>query len=84
MKGHRPAYFAGHRGMRECPVYDRYALRAGASIAGPALIEERESTCVIGPGDRATVDARSIVVINVGSAAMSGYDRLASASCGTG
>ena len=26
-------------------------------IEGPAVIEERESTCVLGPGDRATVDA---------------------------
>ena len=28
------------------------------SIAGPALIEERESTCVITAAQRVTVDAR--------------------------
>ena len=42
----------------ECEVLDRYALEAGTTIEGPAVIEERESTCVLGPGDRATVDAR--------------------------
>jgi N-methylhydantoinase A len=27
-------------------------------VIGPALIEERESTCVIGPGDVVRVDTR--------------------------
>jgi len=31
-------------------------LKAGATIQGPALIEERESTCVITPGNHARVD----------------------------
>ena len=42
----------------ECEVLDRYALEPGAVIEGPAVVEERESTCVLGPGDRATVDER--------------------------
>ena len=42
----------------ESPVLDRYGLAAGTTIEGPAVIEERESTCVLGPGDRATVDER--------------------------
>ena len=41
----------------ECEVLDRYALEPGAIIEGPAVIEERESTCVLGPGDLGTVDA---------------------------
>ena len=41
----------------ECEVLDRYALEVGTTVEGPAVIEERESTCVLGPGDRATVDA---------------------------
>ena len=41
----------------ECEVLDRYALEPGTAIKGPAVIEERESTCVLGPGDQATVDA---------------------------
>jgi N-methylhydantoinase A len=31
-------------------------LPPGAAVAGPALIEERESTCVIGPRDTVRVD----------------------------
>ena len=42
----------------ESLVLDRYGLAAGTTIEGPAVIEERESTCVLGPGDRATVDER--------------------------
>jgi N-methylhydantoinase A len=57
-KGTRRAYHPGEQRMTEWPVYDRYALRPGASVAGPALIEERESTCVVGPADRVTVDER--------------------------
>jgi N-methylhydantoinase A len=44
-------------------VYDRYALAPGAVFEGPALVEERESTCVVGPGARVTVDAfRNLVI----------------------
>jgi N-methylhydantoinase A len=53
-KGTRQAYFAGR--YLPTPVYDRYGLGLGAIIDGPALIEERESTVVIGPGERVQVD----------------------------
>ncbi len=53
-KGSRQAYFAA--GYVTTPVYDRYGLGVGAVIDGPALIEERESTVVIGIGDRVQVD----------------------------
>jgi N-methylhydantoinase A len=54
IKGTRTCHFAGE--PSEASVYNRYALTPGQSIIGPALIEERESTCVITPGNRATVD----------------------------
>jgi N-methylhydantoinase A len=57
LKGHRRAYFAEAGDYRDCPVYDRYRLRPGELVIGPALIEERESTAVIGPDDRVAVDA---------------------------
>jgi N-methylhydantoinase A len=65
LKNSRPAYFPKQAGFVECPVYDRYALTAGARIAGPALIEEREATSVIGPGDSAFVDLRGNLVISI-------------------
>jgi N-methylhydantoinase A len=57
LKGTRQAYDPTRGGLAAWPVYDRYALAPGARVAGPALIEERESTCVIGAGDSVTVDS---------------------------
>ena len=54
-RGTRKVLFASH-GWRECGVYDRYRLAAGARFSGPALIEERESTCVVGPDTVVSVD----------------------------
>jgi N-methylhydantoinase A len=52
----RPAWFGEPGAFVDTPVYARARLRAGDEIAGPALIEEAESTAVIGPGATATVD----------------------------
>ena len=54
-KGTRPVWFPEADGFVETAVYDRYALRAGESVDGPAVFEENESTLVIGPGGRATI-----------------------------
>ena len=43
-------------------MYDRYALTPGMVFAGPAIIEERESTTVVGPGARIRVDAGRTLV----------------------
>ena len=66
LKGKRPAYFPEQGGFVETPVYDRYRLAEGDRIGGPAIIEERESTAVIGPGGEASVDARLNLVVSVG------------------
>ena len=55
LKGTRPVWFPEANGLLETSVYDRYALRPGDSVAGPAVFEETESTFVIGPGGRAVV-----------------------------
>jgi N-methylhydantoinase A/oxoprolinase/acetone carboxylase beta subunit/N-methylhydantoinase B/oxoprolinase/acetone carboxylase alpha subunit len=65
-KGTRAAWF--DRGFVDTPVYDRYALAPGAHVAGPAIIEEREATTVIPPGDSVTVDVSGTLVIDVGVA----------------
>jgi N-methylhydantoinase A len=56
LKGRRPAYMPELDGFAEVPVYDRYRLAPGAAFAGPAIVEERESTVVLGPGARARID----------------------------
>jgi N-methylhydantoinase A len=61
-KKHRAAYFPEARGYVETPVYDRYALGPGVRLAGPAIVEERESTTVIGPGARITVDEHRTLI----------------------
>ncbi|MGL5734592.1 MAG: hydantoinase B/oxoprolinase family protein, partial [Beijerinckiaceae bacterium] len=65
VKGQRTAWFDG--GAVQANVYDRYALTSGDEIAGPAIIEERESTTVIAPGDRITVDFSMNLRISVGA-----------------
>jgi N-methylhydantoinase A/oxoprolinase/acetone carboxylase beta subunit len=64
-KGERPAYFPERGGFVETPVYDRYALTAGTAIMGPAIVEERESTTVLPPGARATVDAYANLMVSL-------------------
>jgi N-methylhydantoinase A len=63
-RGIRRALFEGH-GWCECAVYDRYRLAPGAAFAGPALVEERESTCVIPPGAQVSVDKHRNLVIEL-------------------
>ena len=56
LKGQRSAYFPELDGYYPTPVYDRYKLAAGGEVRGPAIVEERESTVVIGPRGVARVD----------------------------
>ena len=65
IKGRRRAYFPETGGWIECPIYDRYNLPAGLAIAGPAIVEERESTSVLPPGTVATVDDYANLVVTV-------------------
>jgi N-methylhydantoinase A len=55
-KGARPAYFPELGGMAATPVFDRYRLGPGMAFEGPAIVEERESTLIVGPGARCHVD----------------------------
>jgi N-methylhydantoinase A len=80
-KGARPAYFGEAEGFVETPVFDRYRLGPGAVIAGPAIIEERESTIVVGPGSRARIDELLSVVVELARAPA---DRLAISETGRG
>ncbi|MDB5396456.1 MAG: N-methylhydantoinase [Rhodospirillales bacterium] len=43
-------------------VYDRGSLAAGQTMAGPAIIEERETTIVVPPGWDATIDPLGCVI----------------------
>lgn len=56
LKGERRAYSARAGDFVAHRVYDRYRLAPGAVLAGPAIIEERESTIVVGEDARARLD----------------------------
>jgi 5-oxoprolinase (ATP-hydrolysing)/N-methylhydantoinase A len=66
-KGTRAAWFEG--GFVDTPVYDRYALAPGTQLAGPVIIEEREATTLVPPGDTMIVDATGTLAITIGVAA---------------
>ncbi|MGH3746888.1 MAG: hypothetical protein ACRDT8_05755, partial [Micromonosporaceae bacterium] len=55
-------------GLVETKVYRRTDLAAGATIAGPAIIEEKESTTLLLSGDRVTVDPTSNLVVEINGA----------------
>jgi N-methylhydantoinase A/acetone carboxylase, beta subunit len=63
VKGTRPAFFAEAGGFVETPLYDRSRLAPGSVFAGPAIVEEVDSTAVIGPGTTVTVDAYANLVV---------------------
>lgn len=65
LKGSRVVYLSESRPEEKCLVYDRYSLRPGARIEGPALIEERECTVFIGPHAEAMVDSHLNVVMQI-------------------
>jgi len=62
-KGTRQVYMAATRSYEDVPVFDRYALKAGDTFAGPAIFEERESTVVAGPGATCTVDDQGTLIM---------------------
>ncbi|SDU70557.1 hydantoinase/oxoprolinase family protein [Jiangella alkaliphila] len=57
----RPVDFGD--GWADTPVYDRAALGAGDTIAGPAVVEEFGSTVPVHPGFRAVVDDHANLLI---------------------
>ena len=65
IKGKRPVYFPEFRDFQPTTVYDRYALRAGQTFDGPAIVEERELTLVIGPGGRFEVVESGNIIVTV-------------------
>jgi N-methylhydantoinase A len=56
LKGERPVYFSEYEGFIGCPVYDRYRMGPGIKLDGPLIVEEKESTLVVGPGGKLQID----------------------------
>ncbi|MGC8658811.1 MAG: hydantoinase/oxoprolinase family protein [Desulfomonilaceae bacterium] len=63
IKGKREAFSLIQKKFIPFTVLDRFKLFPGASIPGPAIIEERESTIVVGEDGKAEVDDYGFVWI---------------------
>ncbi|MGC1687709.1 MAG: hydantoinase/oxoprolinase family protein [Candidatus Acidiferrales bacterium] len=63
-KNVRQVYFPELGGFVETSVFDRYGLAPGAIVEGPAVIEERESTAIIGPHSRGRVDEHWNLIVD--------------------
>ncbi|MQB40478.1 hydantoinase/oxoprolinase family protein [Rhizobium sp. ICMP 5592] len=64
-KGSRQVYFQELGTYTETSVYDHYKLPVGQELKGPAIVEQRESTAVVGPSGVFHVDAHGNLVINI-------------------
>jgi N-methylhydantoinase A len=67
--GERLAYFPETGGMVVTKVINRYLLTEAHRIAGPALVEERESTAVVLPGDIVSASPAGNLIIEIGGGA---------------
>ena len=63
LKATRPVYFEASGGFTDTPVYERGKLLPADTWEGPAVIEEPDSTIIVPPGYRATVDRYLSVII---------------------
>jgi len=63
LKGERPLYFSSWKEFRTGPVYDRSRLGPGHRLEGPAVIEQYDSTVVVGPGQAVLVDAFNNLIL---------------------
>lgn len=61
----RLVYFDEATGAVETCLYHRGDLKAGQEIEGPGIIEQVDSTVVIPPGCRATVEAHGNLILNI-------------------
>lgn len=64
-KGRRRIWAEERHAFVEADVVDRYRLTPGEVVRGPAVIEERESTAIVGPGGRAELDGAGNLVVTV-------------------
>jgi N-methylhydantoinase A len=64
-KSDRPAWSPRSRRFISYRVYAMERLAAGATLAGPAIVEENASTLVVGEGATAAVDARGFIMVTL-------------------
>lgn len=63
LKGYRMIWLMGDDTPSNVPVYSRYLLQPGDTFEGPAIIEEMESTVVVGNRSTVKIDQYRNIVI---------------------
>lgn len=61
--GSRSAYFGEAQGWAEATIYRRDRIPIGATLQGPAIVEEMSATTVMLPGQQATVAPMGNIII---------------------
>jgi len=64
-KAERSVYFEEFKEYRNCPTFERSLLKANNIIKGPAVVEQMDTTIVIPPGQKATVDKYGNIFIDI-------------------
>ena len=64
-KGTRKVYFPEEGDFVETRVYDRAALPANVEVEGPAIVEEAESTLVVGPNATMHADDNGNLIVDL-------------------
>ncbi len=68
IKGKRAAFSINQRDFISHTVYDRYRLFPGAEVKGPAIVEEKESTVIIGEDAVGRLDEYGFIWIDLNTA----------------
>ena len=63
LKGRRDVFLSGK--WRKTSIYDRSALQPGAVIKGPAVVEQKDSTTLLLPGDIGRIDGYRNIIIDI-------------------
>ena len=61
--GERRIFFGRDLGFQDTPIYDRDRLEPGHELAGPAVVEQMDTTTVIHPEQQARVDDYKNLII---------------------
>ena len=63
--GSREVYFGPNDGFQETKIYDRNSMGAGTEFDGPAIVTEYDSTILVPPSSKASVDEFGNLIINL-------------------
>jgi N-methylhydantoinase A len=65
LKGTRKVFLMGEKSYENIPVYSRYLLKPNDTFDGPCVIEEMESTVIIGKNSKIKMDSYKNIVIDL-------------------